>query len=432
MALVALISYGLVNVVMVLSYLGGRGRFYQFPFWVGLLSLGWFFPQAIGGYAHVSTYPENAFEAGMFFASLCTIALWVGFELSVVRPPPESSWLNASFDLNKLFFAGAALCLFGYFFEWKLQSLPDEMLSNTQWTGAPVKYLFLSNVFKIGFIVLCLLYLSQSRLFVPRLLLFIVPGLLLLLKAAVLWGRRAAMMDLVSYFFISLWFARRMALPRWFVITGTACGLILISSIGTYRSIMANKEVPLKERLQAAAQADYLKDASGRAVDSGFEFDNYIYYRKTHVDVGYYDFGGIHWNIFVHNYVPGQLLGREFKDSLKIGGVNIFKFAKIRYNHSFKLGTTSTGYLDAFGSFGWFGFIKFALIGCIMGGVYRHAMNGAFLGQLLYIYFLAKAMHCVSHGTNDILVRMWVYFFVLGYPLLKWAQRPVDMSTQLK
>ncbi len=424
MSLFSLILYGAINVIMVLSYLLRKGAFYQFPFWAGMIALGWFYPQAIGGYYNESKYPGYAYEDAMLFASICTLAMWLGFELALRRRPTKASWLDAPFDKKKLYLGAAMLCLFGFFFEWKLWSLPDEVLAQSQWSGAAVKYLFLASVFKIGFISLWLLYLSQSRLLAPKLLVFLIPCLLLMLEAAVLRGRRAGMMDLIGYIVLGLWFVRRIVIPRWFIITGLVCGLILINGIHTYRMIMKNKSIPLSKRLSKVANADYLA-TSKRSIDSsGYEFENYLYFRQAYADTGYYDYGSAHWNRFVFNYVPAQLLGSDFKESLMLhaNDEDIGQLAEDRYGHSYYIGTTDTGYTDAFGSFGWLGAIKFLLIGSLMGILYRHAMMGSFLGQLLYMFSLSKGMQSVSHGTNDILIRVWIYFFTLGYPLLYWAR----------
>lgn len=424
MELFSLILYGGVNVAMVFFYLSGKGRFYQFPFWAGMIALGWFFPQAVGGYVHHREFPENSYMDAMFFATLCTVALWIGFELAAKRSLTKASWLDMPFDSQRLYYAGAALCTIGFFFQWKLWSLPEEMLAQSQWSGATVKYLFLSNVFKIGFLSLWLLYLSQPRVFAPKLLVFIAPCMLLFFEAAVLRGRRAGMMDLVSYLFVCLWFVRRVSLPRWILISGLSIGLILINGIHTYRVILMNKDAPLSERLSEAANADYIATSKQNWNESGAEFKNYLYYRHIHTEMKLYDYGIVHWNRFVRNYIPAQVIGRSFKDSLVLSpnDLDIKFLVEEKYSHKFKLGTTMTGYKDSAGSFGWFGFIKFLLIGSIMGVLYRHAMQGAFLGQLLYVYFLTDGMQCISHATDEFLVRGWIYFFTLGYPALLWAK----------
>ena len=422
MELVALLSYVLVNVAMVAHYFRGKGRYFEFPFWAATLALGWFLPMAIGGLSIARQFPDGAYTASMFFAVLCTLALWAGYAWAVGRVPQGGSWLGARFDARKLYWAGAFLCSVGFFFQYKLSTLPEELTSMTQWSGAAVKYLFLSNIFIFGFVTLWLLYLSKRRFFSPGLLLFILPSLFLLVSSAVLKGRRAAMMNLVSYLAASLWFVRRVALPRWMLVVGLCFGLTLVNAIGVYRSIMYQKDLTLSERLAKVAEADLSGSTANVLQESGAEFMNYVYYRQIYVETGEYDFGAAHWNELVFNYVPAQIVGRGLKESLMVPLCNHIDLAAEKYGYFFGLGTTTTGYFDAFASFAWLGFVKYLIIGGIMGVLYRHAMQGDFLGQLLYVYALGTAMHAISHGTNAILLSIWVYFFGLAYPTLFLAR----------
>lgn len=422
MNLIALISFGLVNGWMVLYHLMAPGRFYHFPFWAGMLAMGWFFPQVIYGYLNPDIFPEAAYASGVFFATLCSIALWGGYSISIHRSTGRSCWLEAQFNERRLFIAGAILCFVGFFFQYKLRSLPDELTSMTQWSGAAVKYLFLSSIFVFGFITLWLLYLSQPRTWVPRLMVFIIPSLLFIAESAFLQGRRAAMMNLVSFTLISLWFVRHQAIPRWMLICGLAGGLLLVNSIGFYREIMLNEEASWGDRISTALHADYLA-ATDELDELGLEFNNYILYRFVAEEEGNYDYGLRHWNKLVFNYVPAQIVGRKFKDSLMVDlHDSSRRIARERYGHIYRTGSTATGYKDAFLSFGWLGFVKFIIIGWMMGALYRRAIQGHFLGQLLYVFMLGSAMHAISHGTHRILVSTWVYFFALGLPPLLWAK----------
>ncbi len=422
MNLIALISYGAVNAAMILSFLFGKNRIYEFPFWAGAIALGWFFPQAIGGYLNIAEYPPGAYAGGLFFAALCTIALWVGYELAVKKESGMPGWLGTLFYTDKLFLAGAALCCLGYYFQMKLLSLPEEMLAQTQWTGAAVKYLFLASIGKIGFIVVWLLYLDGKKWVAPKLLPFVVPGLLMALNTALVQGRRAGMMNLAAYVLVGLWFTRRVIIPRGLLVVGLVFGLMLVNAIGTYRAIMRNTEVSLSQRLSEAAKIDYTSSSKKVMEKSGGEFDNYIFYRKVYADVGKFDYGLIHWNGLVSNYVPAQIIGRSTKQALMMPLIDYIGLAREKYGHTFAVGSTITGYCDAFGSFGWFGFIKFLLIGAMMGILYRQAIIGSFLGQLLYVYLLSTAMHAITHATHTILVASWVYFFALGFPVLWWGR----------
>ncbi len=422
MNLTSLIFYGLVNIAMLLTYLGGKNRIYEFPFWAGAIALGWFFPQAIGGFLNSGQYPAGAYSGGMFFASLCTIGLWVGYNKTKKRIQVTNSWLDISFAEDKLYVSGAVLCCLGYYFQWKLQSLPEEMLASTQWSGATVKYLFLASIGKVGFLVLWLMYISGRKLFAPKLLIFVMPGLYMAVYTAFVQGRRAGMMNLVSYVLVGLWFCKRIIVPRSIIIAGLVVGITLVNSIGIYRDIMRNKDVSLVERFSVASKADYTSNTKKIAGSAGPEFNNYIIFRQVYSDIGKYDFGAYHWNGTVGNFVPSQLVGRAFKQSLIFPVANIQAITKEKYRYSPGVGSTVTGYCDAFGSFGWFGFIKFIIIGSMMGVLYRHAMSGSFLGKLLYVNLLSTAMHGITHVTQTILVSSWIYFFALGFPII-WLAR---------
>lgn len=423
MELIALICYGSVNLMMILSCLHKQGDYNQFPFWGGVISLGWFFPQVVGGYLQAERFPEGAYSASVFFAALCTAAMWFGYLSAVGGRPVKPSWLDMQFEVKKLYISGAVLCTFGFFFQWKVWSMPQEILTQTQWSGAVVKYLFLASIFKFGFIALWLLYLSQPKLFVPKLMLFIIPALGCLFYAALILGRRAGMMNLVSYLAVSFWFVRRKAIPRGVLIAGAVFGLILINSIGTYRAIMSNQDASFSEKISEAANADYASSSLRAMDESGAEFKNYLYARQVYADNSAYDYGAMHWNKLIFNYVPGQLIGSGVKKALQFPKpINWRKAAFENYGHRYATGTTATGFADSFGSFGWFGFIKFLLIGLIMGVLYRRAMAGSFLAQLLYVYTLGTAMHAVSHGTNRILLSSWVYFFMLAFPAFYCAR----------
>lgn len=422
MELLSLILYGGINLVMVLRYFLGRDRYYEFPFWAGVIALGWFYPQAIGGYSKSWCYPEGAYATGLFFASLCTVALWAGFERAMRKGIKRNRLLKMKFNSSKLFLVGAIFIVVGFYFMWELLNLPEDMLAKTQWTGATVKYLFLSNIFKIGFLIFLVLYFKARRWLDYRFLVFIIPCFLLLFSAVLLHGRRAEMMELFSYLAVSLWFVRRFSLPRGGLIALVFIGIVMINGIAEYRNIMNDKGRSFKERVAEVSNADFLASSGILLEESGREFSNYIMYRKLIADMYIYDFGVKHWNDIVFNYVPAQIVGKNLKSSLMLPLPNVIRLAEQRYGYAFYTGTVSTGYLDAFGSFWWFGFVKFSIIGWIMGVLYRYAIDQSFLSQILYAYVLTTAMHAISHGTNQILFSVWVYFFFLGFPLLYWAR----------
>jgi hypothetical protein len=422
MNLFSLLIYGAINGIMVLLYLRNKGRYYQFPFWAGMIAIGWFLPQSVGEYFNASGFPHYAYFYAMLFASLCTLALWFGFSLSIKRKLRASSWLAMEFNDRKLFYAGAVLCVFGFYFYLKLWNLPEEELSRGMWTGAATKYLFLASVFKFGFLVLWLRYLIRGRWLDLKTLVFIIPCLSFLLWAAFMRGRRSEMMNLVSYCAVSFWFCRNKAVPRGVIITGLLVGLVLVNSISIYRSIIMNKRLPLGERIRMVTHVNYISGARDNQKESNLEFNNYVFQRQAYAEDMCYDYGIYHWNRLVFNYVPAQIVGADLKESLMFPLQDMHELVEVKYGYYWNPGSTETGYADSFGSFGWLGAVKFFLIGWMMGVLYNYAISGSFLGKLLYVYSLTIAMVSVTHGTNEILVRIWIYFFILGFPVIYWAQ----------
>ncbi len=424
MDLLSLFIFGVVNLVMVVSYLRQKGQYCQFPFWAGIISLGFFFTQAVGGLAHVRQFPAGAYSAGMLSATLCMLALWIGFELAIQRSSNRTSWLSPAFNVERLYYAGVFFAITGIFFQWKLWSLPEELLNMSQWSGATVKYNFFASLFQFGLITMWILYLDQRKLLNTRILVFLIPCLLLLADAAILRGRRAGMMNMCAYIVVGSWLVRRIAMPRWMLVLALVGGLIWVNSVSVYRSIMLDEDRTFSERLSIASQADYLSASKEAMEKSNIEFVNYINFRYICAKHALHDYGAWHWNNLVFNYVPAQLFGAQFKRSICFKeeiNAKITHLARSELNHVASTGSTVTGFMDAYRSFGWLGFMKFGLIGWLMGILYRRAMQGFFLGQLLYVYFLSDAMHAITHSTGQLLFSSWVYFFALAFPVFYWA-----------
>lgn len=427
MELFSLILYAVVNLWILIRYFAGpKGKVYEFPFWMALMAVGWFLPQAIGGYANVDCYPQGSYATALIFATFCSIALLVGYEISVSKGIKKSSWLCMQLQPKKLYLASAGLILFGFYFFFKLSRLTPEQITVTefgQWTGVTVRYLFLSGAFKVGVLALLLLYCGQRRLLNTRFLIFLIPALIMMLTPIIFGGRRADMMELTAYSLISVWFVRGWVIPRTLLLVSLSVGLIFINSIGLYRGVMdKGKEMDLNERIRIALNQDYLGQNFNTLETSGPEFENYVFRMDAVNKLDSFDYGLSHWNMLVFNYVPAQIVGQELKSSLMVPIFTPSQAGWNEYQFYGQAGATDTGYLDAFASFSWLGFIKFYLIGVIMGRLYQYAGKGYFLSRLLYIFLLTAGMHAITHTTNDVLVRMWVYFLIFGFPIYYWAR----------
>lgn len=420
MLLFSLLLFLFINMLIIVVHLIKKGDYLKLPFWIAVINCGWFAPMAIGSYFVEFRFPEGSYSICLFFASVCTLSLWHGFNLAMKQKISERCWLQKKFNRKRLTVCAAGMMFFGLYFYYMLWQLPEELLSMSQWSGITVRYLFFSDAFKIGMI--CLLLIAFSRKPVnKKLLLLALPGLLIMLEAIIMRGRRSVGAEFLLFSIYILWFTRRLVLPRTVVLVPLLIGVLLVSNTGQYRSIMKQQQVSFSSKIQEVIDFDYM-GTMDRIIDRpSYEFENYIYGVSIAIDKFSYDYGLIHWNNFVFNYIPAQIVGRDLKMSLMVDLDDPFEMAKRRYGHEFMTGSTVTGYFDAFLSFSFLGFMKFWLIGWIAGRLYRYANEGSFRAQLLYILLIVPAMQSISHTTNDFLIRGWVYFFIMGYPLLMLA-----------
>jgi hypothetical protein len=132
-----------------------------------------------------------------------------------------------------------------------------------------------------------------------------------------------------------------------------------------------------------------------------------------------FDYGLFHWNALVQDYVPAQIVGTEFKSGLMVD-LDTPDWAV--YYHVPSIGSTSTGLADAFQSFWYFGFVKFAAIGWLMGLLYRAGNRGHLLAQVAYALLASYSLVSITHHTNWFLSRI-VHMSLFLLPVLVYARR---------
>jgi hypothetical protein len=123
---------------------------------------------------------------------------------------------------------------------------------------------------------------------------------------------------------------------------------------------------------------------------------------------GDYDFGKNYWDRFIFQFVPGQLIGFDIKNELMTGRPQSLdsKLGYVRLSD----GITPTGMADAFGSFGYFGFIIFFLIGRYVSRWWLAAQNGGIGSQIVLLLLLPKALLAITHVTPV----FFLHFITLG------------------
>jgi hypothetical protein len=381
-----------------------RGKVYEYPFLAATTILGFVVPQ-LPAFADDPFLPQGAFAKTVLFTVFCVAACGTGWAAGN-RPMRMFDW---RFDERRLLWLAALLSLSGAFFYFKLSRLPKEALSASQWSGLPVAYLFFGRLLTYGFITALLCFTRRPRASSLVMVLF---GAVMILDRIVVGGRRGEITEILLAILIAAWFQRGIAVPRAIMLAGALAGGIGLNSVGDYRSISMGEDSNWSD----ISKIDIVGNFISSLQHGGVEMHNAIL-RVNFADRSMiFDFGTFHWNVLVFNFVPAQLVGREFKDALivSIPGTD-------DRDYDPPTGSTETGMADAFASFWYFGAIKFFLIAFVLGRVYRAAMAGSIAAQLIYIFSIVPAMLSVTHHTQWIW-SAWVQMGMCFLPGLALAR----------
>lgn len=379
-----------------------RGAVYEYPFLAGAMSTAFILPQ-LPGLSSDIFLPADGFAKALAFTIVCLAMAAVGWRCSA-RP-----LLATSLPLleGRLLIASALLSIAGAGFYVAVGRLPPETMVSTAISGAPVILLFFSKMLVVGFAIAVLC--AARRLSVPAVVIVLCDSALYLDRVLVT-GKRGEAFEFLLIIALAFWFQRRRALPRAAVILTVIVGMFLMASTQDYRDITRRGVTPGVEDI---ARIDFAGNFERLLEEGSGEFENLIMRIDLVSRNQSFDYGMYHWNETVMAFVPAQIVGEATKRSLLVetpGAID--RFYQPHY------GTTETGMADAFGSFGYLGFVKFLFVGWLMRKIYLSAMHGDAASQLAYMLSALPAMHIFSHHTNWIVAASIHMGIFLGPALL--------------
>jgi hypothetical protein len=295
----ALLGWGVIRVE----------RIYQYPFFMGSLFLSFILPQAFSLVSNpgAAITPE-ALERVLLVSCLCASACWIGYE---IKPNPK--WLaklNIVLDEQKLFRAGIALMLQGYLFNILLNRTIAASNGVVESGTSATIYYFFGNVIYIAFAIFLLQTLKRPEPI--NLICTALSGWIPL--QSLLIGRRQGTMTFIIFIGISLWLIHRYIPPRWAVITAVVMIAFLIPLFAEMRGEFWNLVFSGKwEEILAAGQRTFAGQQKGDIL----ELRNAALLIDATEKTGLYGYGSGWWDSIIFQYVPGQIVGYEFKKSLQ-------------------------------------------------------------------------------------------------------------------
>jgi hypothetical protein len=382
-----------------------RERMYQFPFLAGVMTFAFILPQ-LPGAASDKFLPEGDYARMMLVAILCMLSLRLGWS---DRAAPFAMF-RIAFSERRLLVVAALFSLAGAGFYYKLSHLPGDVSIGVQMSGLPVVYLFFARLLVYGLLIAVLCFVRRPS-WAAFMIIMVDVGFYL--ERILITGKRAEAAELALIVLLPLWFVHRWLIPRWVMALAMVVGTVGMFSMAQYRDI--TRAEPGLPSLEELSQIDVIGNFNQLLDSGGQEIRNAVTLIATTDRTMELDYGAFHWNRLVFTFVPAQLVGADFKDSLRLPMPGPSR------NYNPATGTTETGFVDAFQSFWYFGALKFFLLAYLMARIWSSAMEGQALGQFVYTLSIIPAMHAVSHET-DWVMPVWVHMLIFLAPALYFCR----------
>jgi hypothetical protein len=227
-------------------------------------------------------------------------------------------------------------------------------------------------------------------------------------------GRREPALLFALTIGLTLYFQRGLRPSRWIVALLFIAGMLLIPATGTYRRLQLQGDWEGVRQLDVAGNfREFLNK------ESILELRNAAMLIEATRRSEAYEYGAGYWNHLVFRFVPAQILGNAFKESLMVSGAtDRVAQALAGMDYSNPPGSTVTGMGDAFQQFGFAGCLVFAGMGLYFQYLWEAASHrGAVFAQLLYIQSCTCGMRAITHWTLDFLpgVAYSVAFLTIAY-----------------
>lgn len=406
-----------------------RLGFFSYPFLVSCIYLTWFLPQA---YALQGAYMDTyGFRILLWFSLLSLVGTRVGWEYRgkmVLAHGARGQQRTTELMSRRVLVAVLLVTLFAISMRLLIELRPASERAMSQWSGPLTILSFFASVSVVSLsasVYLFLLKKSAASIFLLCLNLGIYfPSLFIAF-------RRADIAEAAIAFLFGLYATRRVRVPKAVLLVGIVAGFFVLHGIGELRSLggayRATQNGEIERRLPTLSEIAEI-DWTAAVRDSGSpeisETRNAIeFIEATRFEQPY--LGASLWNRLVFQYVPGQFVGYEFKESLFIGQ-SIEQISREKLGFTKHPGSTETGFVDLYRDFGLAGFIFFIFQSIILKRYFNSFINGNFVGYLVYTSVMVSALHSFTHFGYYMIVNSLIYIFailIIHYFSKKTAKR---------
>jgi hypothetical protein len=392
---------------------------YEYPYFMAAAFTVFILPQAYALYRN--NWGGIYGETTLLMCFFCLACCWLGYQR---HPHPRLlEKLNVSVDPARFLVGGIVLVLIGSYFTYKFGTLSDEDLVE-RGTGIQTIYLFFGGLVYPGFAICFYCALKQRWLIAW---LAAIGAAVIPIQAAVFYGRREPTVLFILSFGLGIYFIKGKSAPRLAVFAAVIAGMLGIPATSEYR------QRAQEDPLGALREIDFTQQFyESLEPDARSELKNATAIIAATQATGDYEFGAGYWDELVFRFVPAQFLGKDFKNSLMIGGDkrDMSDFVESVLGFALPEGLTVTGIGDSFSQFGYLGCVFFAALGYLFKTLWAaaHRPNGT-VAQILYIQVTTSAMRAATHQTVEFLPGFIYGAIFIGAIAFFAKQRTVAAAT---
>ncbi len=392
-----------VSLFFALRGILGTNKFFEFTTLVAILFLAFFVPQALA----IENGSWESFEPWKLwlYMTLCLVMVAAGFasgkrlatNVARGRPAPRP-------NLHMVVVGCMTLALLGLFAANEIRAISASTDLGTEWTGIVTLWYLLMQTIFYAFTLSWVGYLwgERSQIMVIVLVVSFLTILALVTGAI----KRNHIAELAIVLAGGWFFLKHKQPPRALLLAACFLGTVLLHQVGAIR--------------------DYVNDGRGNAIEAilaGEPFREFRYFSADdapELGQALIDLYGINqtgdfegpaslWNKMVHQYVPGFIVGPQFKESLKVES-NISVEDDYRLVSFDRSGATHTGFSDTYRSYWIFGSGMFFLIALFMGWLYGMAMQQRLWAQFYYLILLNDGIMAFTEATDRFIVTLPIVF----------------------
>lgn len=392
-------AFNLICFLILFEGIKDTRKIYQFPFFMSAAFASFISPQAyalVYNRDYIYNLPSSAITRTLFMCCLCVSMCWIGYQVPVKKNSTNIFFnCTSSLDNHKyITILNTAYVALGIAFWLLLFSLPDGNKLSGQSTGIFTIYIFFARLFaNTG---LCLAIVQTFKK--PGFLRFsiLLAASTMPLYRAIFFGRRTGLVGIILFFLISLYIYKSFIPPRSVIVFALTIGFILIPFIGEQRGLLSNKWNNLEEINPTHGIEKIIEGKSTLELRNAAFLIDYVAKENKH------GWGTLYWNNTIFRFVPAQLLGRQFKESLYINKVDYDTYIKSDYSYSRQTGSTVTGAADSFTQFDYFGCLLYFGMAFLFKTIWHSVIYyKSFIATILYMLICVYGMVSVTHGTAN-------------------------------